>query len=136
MRGEPSLTRSLARACAPHHCGLHLTCFSAVPFVLRCPCSPDGQTLLGHVKQWQLVTNRTGSGLVNQSSSYYEGAWLSLTYSMVQPDDHVEWDLYTSPDQVNAAPFLQSFAPVFEKLSERTSFTPHYRVVDGSAHGW
>lgn len=110
---------------------------------LRCPlcaalsiCAPDGQSLLGHVKQWQFVTNRTGSGLVNQSSPYFEGAWLSLTYSMVQPDDHVEWDLYTSPDQVNAAPFLQSFAPVFEKLSERTSFTPHYRVMDGSKQGW
>jgi hypothetical protein len=97
--------------------------------------APDGKTLLGHVDEWRAANNMTGAG-VDPTSAYYQGAWVSLHYSLIAPDDRVEWDLFTYPDEVNAAPFLAAFQPAAEALGDRALFTPHYRIVDGDSHGW
>ena len=60
--------------------------------------------------------------------------WMSLAYSIVAPDDRVEIDFYTYPDEVSAQQFLTEFADVMPSLGNSVLFTPHYRIVDGEAH--
>ena len=91
----------------------------------------DGATLLGDVTAWRLALKNG-----DLTSPFYDGVWVSLTYTIVAPDDRVEWDLYTYPDEAFAANFLQVMEPVVEALGNRAMFTPHYKIMDGSLHGW
>lgn len=91
----------------------------------------DGAALLADVTAW---TQARAAGTV--TSPFYDGVWVSLAYSIVAPDDRVEWDLYTYPDEAFAANFLQVMAPVVETLGSKALFTPHYKIMDGSLHGW
>lgn len=61
--------------------------------------------------------------------------WISYSYSLPAPDDHVEFDFFTYPDESSANQFVTQFADVMPSLGSSVSFTPHYRIVDGSAHG-
>ena len=86
------------------------------------------------MKEWLAANNQTAG--VNPSSPYYEGAWLSLHYSMIATGSHIEWDLFTYPDEANAATFLAAFQPAVEALGQRASFTPRYSIMDGREKGW
>ncbi len=56
---------------------------------------------------------------------------LELTWSLPNPDDHVEWDLWTSPTDYVSAEFKHEFKSAIEALGERASFTPHMYIYDG-----
>jgi hypothetical protein len=87
----------------------------------------DGQVLVSAVISW--LTAQPGT-------AYSNGVWVALAYSIIAPDDRVEWDLFMYPDEVHTAPFLSSFQPVVQVLDTRAQFTPHYRIIDGETHGW
>ena len=86
------------------------------------------------MKEWIAANNQTAG--VNPSSPYYEGAWLSLHYSMIATGSHIEWDLFTYPDAANATTFLAAFQPAVEALGQHATFTPRYAIIDGSQKGW
>jgi len=68
-------------------------------------------------------------------SSFYNGVWVSLTYSLIAPDDRVEWDLFFYPDEPHIAPFIEAYQPVVRALGDRAQFTPHFRIIDGDTVG-
>ena len=70
------------------------------------------------------------------TSLYYKGAVVSMFYSLIAPDDRVEWDLFTYPDEVSMAPFISAFQPVVRALGDRALFTPYFRIIDGDMRGW
>merc|ERR1719197_2227811 len=56
---------------------------------------------------------------------------------MPHPDNHVEWDLWTSSGDATAAAFLQEFEQPALALSDgdRASITPNYGIIDGTWYG-
>jgi hypothetical protein len=91
----------------------------------------DGVFLAAGVAKW--ITANTEPKI--PTDPYYGGLWVSLAYSLIAPDDRVEFDLFTYPDEANAQQFVTEFADVIAQLGKAAYFTPHYRIVDGSTHG-
>lgn len=91
----------------------------------------DGTVLAQDVAAWTLAVNTS-----NHASPLFDGVWLSLSYSIIAPDDRVEWDFYTTPDESESASFLQTIQPIVAELGTKAYFTPHYYIMDGSVHGW
>ncbi len=58
---------------------------------------------------------------------------LELSWSLPNPDDHVEWDLWTSPTDFLSTEFIQDFRPAALALASRVTFTPHMYLYDGVA---
>jgi hypothetical protein len=56
---------------------------------------------------------------------------LEMAWSLPNPDDRVEYELWTVPSDVVSKPFLQQFRPIAEKLADRAYFTPHMYIYDG-----
>jgi len=65
------------------------------------------------------------------TSPFYDGIWVSLSYSLIASDDRVVWDLFTFPGETSTAPFIAAFQPIFKALGDRALFTPHMRIMDG-----
>ena len=96
-----------------------------------------GGRLLYYVQEWQkwyypLVPNGQWQKLDNKDSN---AVWMALRYSLLAPDDRVEYDLYTYPDEANAQSFLDEFQDISVALGKAALFTPHYRVIDGQSRG-
>jgi hypothetical protein len=91
----------------------------------------DGDKLREAVVMWEEAVKAGDT-----SSPYYKGAVVSMFYSLIAPDDRVEWDLFTFPDEVSTAPFISAFQPVVRALGDRALFTPHFRIIDGDMRGW
>mmetsp|Transcript_8134 Transcript_8134/g.9473 ORF Transcript_8134/g.9473 Transcript_8134/m.9473 type:complete len:161 (+) Transcript_8134:480-962(+) len=56
---------------------------------------------------------------------------MELNLSMPNPDDHLEWGLWTSPTDYVSTEFKHEFKSAIEALGERASFTPHMHIYDG-----
>eukprot|EP00937_MAST-01D_sp_MAST-1D-sp2_P001616 g1616.t1 len=58
---------------------------------------------------------------------------IQVSWKLPSPDNHVEWELWTSSNDTRSATFKKEFAPVARKLeaSGKATFTPHLIVVDG-----
>jgi len=56
---------------------------------------------------------------------------LELSWSLPNPDDHVEWDLWTSPTDYASADFKYAFREAALALASRATFTPHMYIYDG-----
>uniref|UniRef100_A0A6V1XHF6 Uncharacterized protein n=1 Tax=Heterosigma akashiwo TaxID=2829 RepID=A0A6V1XHF6_HETAK len=55
-----------------------------------------------------------------------------MSWALPNPDDRVEWDLWTTAIDDGAQTFKQDFEVVTSKLGPRAYFTPHYVVYDGN----
>lgn len=56
---------------------------------------------------------------------------IELTWSVPNTDDHVDWDLWTSPTDYVSGEFKHEFKSAIKALGERASFTPHMYIYDG-----
>lgn len=56
---------------------------------------------------------------------------LELSWSLPNPDDHVEWELWTSPTDLRSLDFKTEFREAALALASRVSFTPHMYLYDG-----
>eukprot|EP00553_Chaetoceros_curvisetus_P011346 CAMPEP_0204636690 /NCGR_PEP_ID=MMETSP0717-20131115/34611_1 /ASSEMBLY_ACC=CAM_ASM_000666 /TAXON_ID=230516 /ORGANISM="Chaetoceros curvisetus" /LENGTH=144 /DNA_ID=CAMNT_0051655821 /DNA_START=261 /DNA_END=693 /DNA_ORIENTATION=- len=62
---------------------------------------------------------------------YIKRPLMELNLSMPNPDDHLEWGLWTSPTDYVSTEFKHEFKSAIEALGERASFTPHMHIYDG-----
>lgn len=60
-----------------------------------------------------------------------ENVMLELTWSLPNPDDHVEWDLWTTPVDYVSSDFKNEFREAALALASRVTFTPHMYIYDG-----
>lgn len=58
---------------------------------------------------------------------------IELGWSLPNPDDHVEWDLWTSPTDYVSTTFKQEFKDAVLALGSSATLTPHMYVYDGLA---
>jgi len=58
---------------------------------------------------------------------------MELSWSLPNPDDHVEWDLWTSPTDFVSKRFKNEFKTAVLALGPSASFTPHMYIYDGFA---
>jgi hypothetical protein len=56
---------------------------------------------------------------------------IEMAWSLPNPDDRVEYDLWTVPTDVVSKDFLASFRDVAKALGDRAYFTPHMYIYDG-----
>jgi len=56
---------------------------------------------------------------------------ISMAWSLPNPDDRVEYDLWTTPTDVVSRDFLNNFKVVAQALGDRAYFTPHMYIYDG-----
>lgn len=56
---------------------------------------------------------------------------IEMAWSLPNPDDRVEYDLWTVPTDVVSKDFLKGFKTVAEALGQRAYFTPHMYIYDG-----
>jgi len=56
---------------------------------------------------------------------------LEMSWSLPNPDDRVEYDLWTTPTDVVSKQFLKEFRSVSKALGDRAYFTPHMYIYDG-----
>lgn len=70
---------------------------------------------------------------MKESLKHNKNVMLELTWSLPNPDDHVEWDLWTSPTDFLSLEFVNDFRPAALALASRVSFKPHMYLYDGLA---
>jgi len=58
---------------------------------------------------------------------------IEMAWSVPNPDDHVEYDLWTSPVDVTSIRFKTQWKDAAIALKSRVSFTPHMYLYDGMA---
>ena len=56
---------------------------------------------------------------------------IEMAWSLPNPDDRVEYDLWTVPSDTVSKEFLKNFKVVAEALGNRAYFTPHMYIYDG-----
>jgi len=57
---------------------------------------------------------------------------IQMSWALPNPDDTVEWVLWSSPVDDTSVIFKQDFMAITEKLGSRASFEPHYMIFDGN----
>lgn len=56
---------------------------------------------------------------------------LEMSWSLPNPDDRVEYDLWSVPTDKISKTFMSSFKPLAKALGEHAYFTPHMYIYDG-----
>ena len=56
---------------------------------------------------------------------------IEMAWALPNPDDRVEYDLWTTPSDIVSRDFQSEFRDVAMSLGERAYFTPHMYVYDG-----
>ena len=56
---------------------------------------------------------------------------LEMSWSLPNPDDRVEYELWSSPTDEISKKFLSEFKPIAKALGDRAYFTPHQYLYDG-----
>jgi hypothetical protein len=56
---------------------------------------------------------------------------LEMAWSLPNPDDRVEYDLWTVPTDPMSKTFMANFKPLAKALGEHAYFTPHMYIYDG-----
>jgi len=56
---------------------------------------------------------------------------LEMSWSLPNPDDRVEYDLWSTPSDTVSKQFLKDFKPIAKALGDRAYFTPHQYIYDG-----
>lgn len=62
---------------------------------------------------------------------------VELNWNIPHPDNHVEWEFWTSSGDLNAASFLEEFSKPALALQQRkaVTFQPNYGIIDGTWYG-
>jgi hypothetical protein len=68
---------------------------------------------------------------IKEALTHNKNVMLELGWSMPSPDDHVEWDLWTSPTDFVSLNFIEEFKSAARALVSRVTFTPHMYLYDG-----
>jgi hypothetical protein len=68
---------------------------------------------------------------IKESLTHKKNVMLELSWSLPNPDDHVEWELWTSPTDDTSLDFKNEFREAAAALASRASFTPHMYLYDG-----
>lgn len=55
-----------------------------------------------------------------------------MSWAMPNPDDRVEWELWTSSNDGLMQSFKESFKETISALGDSQLFAPHYIVLNGS----
>jgi hypothetical protein len=71
------------------------------------------------------------SDLIKQELKGDRPVQVEMAWSLPNPDDRVEYDLWTVPTDVVSREFLKSFKAVAKALGDRAYFTPHMYIYDG-----
>jgi hypothetical protein len=56
---------------------------------------------------------------------------IEMKWNLPNPDDRVEYDLWTTPSDMVSRDFLKDFGKIAEALGDRAYFTPHMYIYDG-----
>jgi hypothetical protein len=56
---------------------------------------------------------------------------IEMAWNLPNPDDRVEYDLWTTPSDIVSRDFLRSFKRVAQALEKHAYFTPHMYIYDG-----
>jgi hypothetical protein len=56
---------------------------------------------------------------------------LEMSWKLPNPDNRVEYDLWTVPKDPASQDFLSTFKPLAVALGDRAYFTPHQYIYDG-----
>jgi hypothetical protein len=56
---------------------------------------------------------------------------LEMSWSLPNPDDRVEYDLWSTPTDVVSTQFLKDFKEISKAFGNRAYFTPHMYIYDG-----
>jgi len=81
-----------------------------------------------------LITKTEGARLEAEVNSGKK-LMVELSWDMPHPDNHVEWELWTSANDPNAANFISEFAQATTALGSSVTFTPEYGILDGNWYG-
>ncbi|GFH44674.1 hypothetical protein CTEN210_01148 [Chaetoceros tenuissimus] len=65
----------------------------------------------------------------------YKSVRMELTWSLPNPDSHVEWYLWTSPTDYMSSEFNYEFGVAVEAFGGQASFTPNMYIYDGITEG-
>lgn len=57
---------------------------------------------------------------------------VELSWNMPHPDNHVEWEFWTSSGDINSATFLEEFREPSLALGNSVTFQPNYGIIDGA----
>ena len=60
---------------------------------------------------------------------------LEMSWSLPNPNDKVEYDLWTVPTDALSKTFMQNFRPLANALGSHAHFTPHMYIYDGERTG-
>jgi hypothetical protein len=60
---------------------------------------------------------------------------VALEYSIPNPDNRVEWDLWTTVNDDAAKSFKRTFTEAMKVLRNETFFTPHFFLLSGDTNG-
>jgi len=56
---------------------------------------------------------------------------VKLSWSIPDPDNHVEWSFWTSSNDAHSLPFIRDMKAPALALGDHTSFAPHFQILDG-----
>jgi hypothetical protein len=56
---------------------------------------------------------------------------IEMAWNLPNPDDRVEYDLWTTPSDIVSKDFLRSFKRIAQSLENHAYFTPHMYIYDG-----
>lgn len=73
---------------------------------------PDGEAIKGFLR----------------NTSSFGNVQVTLTYSLPNPDNHVEWDFFTSPGEAASLEFKTVFPNAVKALGDHASMTPYFKV--------
>lgn len=68
---------------------------------------------------------------IKEASTKKKTVRMELKWSVPTPDDHVEWELWTSPTDYVSSHFKTDFKSAVAALGEKASFTPRMYIYDG-----
>jgi len=80
-----------------------------------------------------MITKMDGESFKDQLIKSGNIMLVQMSWALPNPDDRVEWSLWTSPIDENTVTFTQDFLPISEKLGSRAYFEPHYMLSSGSS---
>lgn len=112
-------------------------------------CKPDSADEVCEMKEPIMADDGSGSDIsipsflmfkedvdpVREALKNNELVRLEMTWKIPNPDDRVEYDLFTTPTDVISRPFQDQFKAAALALGKHAKFTPHMYIYDGIKAG-
>ena len=75
--------------------------------------------------------SQENGAILKQAVTNGEKVMVQLKWNVPHPDNHVEWELWTSSNNMDASGFEKGFVQPALALGKSVSFSPHYATLDG-----